>query len=127
MPDPTSRDLADARERLAALEVEVRTLSQLAEGVKFAAENAVITSERLSDLRHQLEQTAASMTREVDRAVAGCNSLSTKLDDVERSVQAKLESSRVSSQAAKINGRYLLYVALVTGAGAIVAKLLGIA
>jgi predicted nucleic acid-binding Zn-ribbon protein len=109
---PVDRDLADARERLAALEVEVRTLTQLAEGVKFAAENAVITSERLTDLRHQLEQTVKGLTKEVDRAVAGCEALSAKLD---------------SSQTAKINGRYLLYAALVTGALAILAKLLGIA
>jgi hypothetical protein len=38
--NPVDRDLADARERLAALEVEVRTLTQLAEGVKFAAAHA---------------------------------------------------------------------------------------
>jgi chromosome segregation ATPase len=121
--DDEQRQIADARERLAALEVEVRTLRQLAEGVKFAAENAVITSERLTDLRRDLEQATSSMVREVDRAVAGCNALSSKLDDVERSVQAKLEGTQV----AKINGRYLLYVALVTGAAAILAKLLGLA
>jgi phage shock protein A len=121
--NPVDRDLADARERLAALEVEVRTLTQLAEGVKFAAENAVITSERLTDLRRDLEQSIKGMIREVDRAVAGCAALASKLDDVEDNVQAKLERS----QTAKINGRYLLYAALVTGALAIIAKLAGVA
>ena len=80
--------------------------------MKFAAENAVITAERLTDLRHQLEQTVTGLTREVDRAVAGCEALSKKIE---------------TTQTAKVNGRYLLYAALITGALAILAKLLGLA
>jgi hypothetical protein len=74
--DEVQRALADARERLAAMEVEVRALTQIAEGVKFAGEQAVRLGERfdaMKDAMHEFRGDLAGVAK-------GCKDVVDRMD-----------------------------------------------
>jgi hypothetical protein len=90
--EDVNRALADARERLAAMEVEIRGLRQLAEGVKFAGEQAVRLGERFDALKDDLND----FKDDLAGVAQGCKDVVTRMD--------KFSEARQTSRATIIVG-----------------------
>jgi uncharacterized protein YoxC len=107
-PEDVKRDVANARERLAAIEVEVRALAQLAEGVKFAGEQTVRLAERFDALKDDLIDFKADL----DGVSKGCR----EVVDAVSKMQGEQDNQRRVWSARE---RWLLMLAGVFGTGAV--------
>jgi hypothetical protein len=90
--DEVQRALADARERLAAMEVEVRALTQIVEGSKFVAEQSIRLGERFDAFKDDLRDFKADLAS----VAQGCKDVVTRMD--------KFSEARQTSRATIIVG-----------------------
>lgn len=128
-PDELRRDVGEVRERLAVTEAELRTLRQFVEGVKTIGEMAIRNTERIGNLRDDLNEMANSVREQVDRAVQACSSLSEKVERLDRSLTVMETQQAAESKwnAARTTAVWGCVGVLGAGALLLVGKLLGVA
>jgi hypothetical protein len=103
--EEVKRALADARERLAAMEVELRALTQIVEGSKFVAEQSIRLGERFDAFKDDLKD----LRDDLAGVAQGCKDVVTRMD--------KFAEARSSS-------RVTIIVGLIGFAGIIAAAVL---
>lgn len=119
--------------QIAVLREQFRALEQLLEGAKFIAQltndNAktlAVHEDRFSEIRRDFGELEGRWSKTAERIEKSCNDLGGQLRSTESAIKDEMDRRIQANATAKINGRYLLYAAFLTGVIGIIVKLLGI-